>query len=167
MVNNEQRGEGRKKQWDSLHPADGQDVRYCLSGNKLSIFGKPGMHWRRRETRTSKERSGWAADTRVEGCNGVCYIGRGFELNILGFERNRLEICSEPIKRPVLDGKVGCEEEEGNQAGGGEERPLLFSEGFGLGCDWERDRDERVLIIKERVFRDAHRETHGGGGGEG
>lgn len=64
----------------------------------------------------------------------------------------------------MLDGKVGCEEEEGNQACGGEECSLLFPKSFGLRRDRKRDRDEIVLIIKERLFRDAHRETHGGGG---
>ena len=36
----EQGTKGSGQQWDSLHPADGQEVRYCLSGNRLSIFGK-------------------------------------------------------------------------------------------------------------------------------
>jgi len=31
---------GRGRQWDSLHPAEGHEVKYCLSGSKLSILGK-------------------------------------------------------------------------------------------------------------------------------
>ena len=34
---------GRGGQWDSLHPAEGHEVKYCLSGNRLSILGKSGI----------------------------------------------------------------------------------------------------------------------------
>lgn len=69
------KGQRGKKQGDSLHPAEGQEVRYCLSGNKLSRFGKAEIPIGTcGGKRTSEERGGWAANARVEGCERVCRI---------------------------------------------------------------------------------------------
>jgi len=62
----------------------------------------------------------------------------------------------------MLDGKVGSEEEEGNEGGGGEECPLSPSGSFWVGCEGERDGVEGVLIAKEDIFGGGDRLTHGG-----
>lgn len=140
-------------------------MRYCLSGNKLSIFGKSEISIAAyQETLTSEEGSGWAADAGIEGWGGVSCIQDRLGLSVLGFERNRLEIDPEPIRRPMLDGEVGSKEEEGYEAGGGEQCSLPFSEGFRMGCvEGERNGAQMVLITKERVLRGAGSKTHGGG----
>lgn len=82
----------------------GQQIIYIRSIEKLYCDG--------REARTSEERSGWTANAPEEGRGGICRVRWGF--NILGVERDQLEIGSKPIRRPMLDGKVGSKEEEGH-----------------------------------------------------
>lgn len=54
--------------------------------------------------RTSEEGGGWTANAGVEGCEGVRRIlGELVVEDILGRERNWLQIVPEPIRRSVLD----------------------------------------------------------------
>lgn len=117
-------------------------------------------------TLTSEERSGRTTDFRIAGCDGVCHIrnGPGTSFDVLRFERDRLEVDTEPARRPILDGEVAREEEEGDECSSGEERPPP-PECFWVGCIGERESIEVVLIFVEGVFGGTRGGTHGGGGG--
>lgn len=113
--------------------------------------------------RTPEERSGWAANTRIEGSEGVCGICRNFVVvSVLGGERNWLEITPEPIRRPMLDGQVRGKEKQGDEGGGSEEGTLPLSECFSMRGEGERKSVERFFITDEEgVFGGANQDTHG------
>jgi hypothetical protein len=78
--------------------------------------------------RTSEEGGGWAADTGVEGGEGVSGIRPKLVVRVLGREGDWFEIVPEPIRRPILDGQVEGEEKQGHQGGDGEEGSFPFPE---------------------------------------